>query len=107
MSRTAPESLGKPGGVLTRRGLPRTHGGWSWSHRPIPPRPLIPNAATPLSRPPRPPLPVDPARRPVAQRLVRPLLVVKREVPVQPLGQLRHRLVAAQVNVLVLHRPPQ
>src|SRR5215467_13228979 len=56
---------------------------------------------------PRPSLPVHLRRRPVAQRLVRPLLVVEREVPPQPLAQLRHRLVAAQVQLLVLHTPPK
>ncbi len=45
--------------------------------------------------------------RPPLQRLVRAFLVVEREVPSQAPLQLRHDLVAAQVHVLVLHRPPQ
>src|SRR5207248_9189932 len=53
------------------------------------------------------PLPIDRSRCPVLQGLMRPLLVVEREVPPQPLLQLPHRLVAAGVDVLVLHAAPQ
>ena len=44
--------------------------------------------------------------RPPLQRLVRSFLVVEREVPTQTPLQLGHDLVAVQVHVLVLHRPP-
>src|SRR4051794_34852034 len=63
-----------------------------------------PDTLTPLRLP---PFPVDRPRRAVAQRLVRALLVVEPEVLVQPLRQRRHPLVAPQVNVLILHAPPQ
>ncbi len=51
--------------------------------------------------------PVHFPRRPALQRLARAFLVVEREVPIQAPLKRRHDLVAPQVHVLVLHRPPQ
>src|SRR5947209_16387131 len=56
---------------------------------------------------PRPSTPVHLPGRPVVERLMRPFLVVEPEVPTQPPLQLGHDLVASQVHVLVLDRPPQ
>ena len=50
---------------------------------------------------------VDPRRSPVALRLMKPRVIVKDEVPAQTTTQLRGVLVALNVNVFVLHRPPQ
>src|SRR5262249_38513673 len=66
----------------------------------MPPPPTSPSARLP-------PFPVDLGRCLVVQRLVRPLLVVEREVTPQTARQLGHRLIAAGVDVLVLHRAPQ
>ena len=41
------------------------------------------------------------------QRLVRPFVIVEREVGAQPGAGLGHRRVVLQVDLLVLHRPPK
>src|SRR5207237_6717171 len=53
------------------------------------------------------PFPINRPGRPVVQRLVQPLLVVEREVVPQPTLQFRHPLVAVQVDVFILHAPPE
>ena len=50
---------------------------------------------------------MDVSRGTVAQALVGPLIVVQLEIVIQAGRQGRHRLIPLEVNVLVLHRPPQ
>src|SRR6185437_12959693 len=51
--------------------------------------------------------PVNQRRRAVAQRLMRTALVVVDKVPPPSARQLRHRLIAMQIHLLVFHRTPQ
>src|SRR5947209_19092080 len=51
--------------------------------------------------------PVHGSRRAVVQRLMQALLVVKRKVALQAPLQLPYVLVPVQIDVFILHRPPQ
>ena len=50
---------------------------------------------------------LDRPRSPVAQRMMRPLLIGEDEVPLEASPKLRYRLVAPDGNVLVLHAPSE